>query len=384
MLISPAEADLVWICDLNLRPEFVEPQDFSKLLLGEAALLDVRSEGEFQAGQIPCSNNVPILNDSERKEVGIRYKQEGSEAAITLGNQLVSGSIKEERLREWIDFAEKSDCAGLLCWRGGMRSETAQDWISKAGVALPRVRGGYKALRNFLLKQIAEISTSEDFTIIAGRTGSGKTQFLSKLAADGRAVLDLESLAAHKGSAFGGLFAVQPAPATFENYLSVELMKLRNFAPETIFVEDESRLIGVLSLPIELHQAKRKAKMIVLETSLSKRIENILNDYVKELFNKLCRSNTADPHQELALLLSGCVKKIRKRLGDERAKTIQQKIIEAARQQRLNSDFSSHAEWIEPILNWYYDPQYDFQLQKNSGRIVFRGNWGEICSWLNV
>ena len=59
----------------------IEITDFMDLKK-KIPVIDVRSEGEFEQGRIPLATNVPLLNNEERKKVGICYKENGNEAAV--------------------------------------------------------------------------------------------------------------------------------------------------------------------------------------------------------------------------------------------------------------------------------------------------------------
>ena len=173
---------------------------------GELPLLDVRSPGEFAKGHLPGSFNGPILNNEERHEVGLTYKTQGQDTAVELGHRLVLPQ-KEARVAAWAEYLNQQATPLVTCWRGGLRSGIAQEWLVQAGVPAVKVRGGYKAIRALLLEAIEKPWTGH---VIAGPTGSGKTEFLRSLNLP--QAIDLEELADHRGSSFGGLFrAPQPA-----------------------------------------------------------------------------------------------------------------------------------------------------------------------------
>ena len=116
-------------------------------------MLDTRAPVEFVKGAFPGAVNIPLMNDAEREQIGLRYKQQGQDAAIALGHQLVSGETKAARIRAWADFAHRHPDGCLYCFRGGLRSRIARQWIQEeAGIDYPRVAGGYKAMRGFLLE----------------------------------------------------------------------------------------------------------------------------------------------------------------------------------------------------------------------------------------
>ena len=123
--------------------DFPETDQFEALLCADVPLLDVRAPVEFAQGAFPSSHNIPLMNDEERARVGTCYKQEGHDAAVALGHRLVSGDIREARIDAWRRFSEAHPDGVLYCFRGGMRSRIAQQWIyEETGVLMPRVRGG--------------------------------------------------------------------------------------------------------------------------------------------------------------------------------------------------------------------------------------------------
>ena len=248
-------------------------RDCATLLKASRPLIDVRAPAEFARGALPGAVNLPILTNDERAAVGTAYKNDGREAAVALGHRLVHEEVKHERIAAWRDFAGRHPLAAVYCWRGGLRSEMAQRWLGESGVALPRVAGGFKALRRFCL-EILERSAARRFVVVGGRTGSGKTQVVQAVANH----IDLETLANHRGSSFGGHLTPQPPPVGFENALAVALLKLDANAP--VVVEDESRTIGRLAIPELIYDAMQRAPIVVLEVNRATRIENIYREYV--------------------------------------------------------------------------------------------------------
>ena len=207
----------------------------------QGTVIDVRSEGEYEKAHFENTLNIPILSDAHRHDVGLIYKTEGSEAAKALGHKLVSGNYKDRMIQQWCESIKShpQQPALIFCWRGGLRSQLAQDWVYQNGLEVVRVDSGYKGLRHEALKVI---ENPVPFVILSGMTGSGKTRLIHKL----RRFVDLEALAKHRGSAFGAHFgASQPQQATFENKLAQSLYQV---ADNTV-LEDESPNIGRCHLP---------------------------------------------------------------------------------------------------------------------------------------
>ena len=126
--------------------------DFRHIFLNDVPMMDVRAPVEFGQGAFPGVVNHPLMNDDERQQVGTCYKQKGQDAAIALGHQLVSGATKQQRIEAWAGFAQAQPQGVLYCFRGGLRSQIVQQWLkSEAGISYPRVVGGYKAMRTFLI-----------------------------------------------------------------------------------------------------------------------------------------------------------------------------------------------------------------------------------------
>lgn len=340
-------------------------------------LLDVRAPVEFEQAHLPKSLNIPILTDSERRQVGICYKQDGSQAAEKLGFSLVSGMTRDRRIANWLGYVKEKNPAALLCWRGGKRSEIAQGWLSDVGASLPRIRGGYKAARSFILNEFQKTLRDIRIFVISGRTGAGKTELLREYGGPDGAI-DLEGMAHHSGSAFGGLFSRQPAQATFENELALELYQLYCQGKRVIFVEDEGPLIGRLTLPHPLREVMASAEIIYVDESRKTRAERILREYIAPLYSAPQASGGEVP---LVKLLR-CLERIQKRLGGVRTLELKRFMKDASARSALSDDLSVHLPWINRLLEWYYDPRYDYGFLKKRELCVFRGSLDEVREYL--
>ncbi|MDA9568440.1 tRNA 2-selenouridine(34) synthase MnmH [Gammaproteobacteria bacterium] len=347
---------------------------FTELLLNSTPLIDVRAECEYHDGHIPHSVNLPLLNDGERAEVGTCYKRKGQEAAITLGTELVSGDTKKERMSAWIRFIADNPTAVVLCFRGGLRSQTVQKWLAESGLQRPLISGGYKALRRHLLRTTIRVASEKKIIIVAGKTGTGKTHLINNLTRS----VDLEGLANHRGSAFGRRVSTQPAQSVFENLLALDLLRQEREGGATLFLEDESRAIGSISLPLELHRAMSVAPIVRVEESLVFRVETILNDYI---VSNLTDFRLLDPVQGDFLFsesLLASLDRIKKRLGGERHSALRD-IMSAAL--TSNNDHDQHRAWIRGLLVDYYDPMYEYQMTKKARRVVFKGDSDTFLEW---
>ncbi len=358
--------------------------DYRALLLADTPFIDTRSPGEFAKGSLPGAVNLPLMTDDERAQVGTCYKRQGQAAAIELGHQLVCGATKEQRVAGWQAFAEANPGGALFCWRGGLRSQTCQSWLLDAGVDYPRVSGGYKALRRFLLDEQQLILDETPLVILGGHTGCAKTALLSEIEHS----IDLEGLANHRGSAFGKRAVAQPSQLGFENALAIELLRKAHARSETgkptpLVLEDESRLIGRIALPLNLQQAMTHSPMVLVESSLDERIEHTFENYILSNYRDWQHLSTGEgAFSEFATQLREGMKNIRRRLGGLRFQEVSE-LLERALVAHESGDDSLHREWIALLLRDYYDPMYEYQLEKRAPDILFKGRPEEVKAYLN-
>ena len=333
------------------------------LLANDVPLIDLRAPVEFAQGALPTSTNLPLLSDADRHEIGLVYRTEGREAAVARGHQLVSGPTRAQRIQAWLEFAANHPDCWLYCWRGGLRSQIAQAWLKDAGRAVPRVAGGYKCLRRACLDTLENTARdTKPWFVLAGRTGSGKTQIIQRLAH----AIDLEGLARHRGSAFGAHPGGQPTPVAFENALAVAALR---HAGSALVLEDESRTIGRLALPNSWYARMAAAPLVLLKATTETRVRNIRSEYVDE---PLARGIAAN---ELQDQLTASLDRIRKRLGGERHRRVGAALAEGFRT-------GDHEAWIGLLLAWYYDPMYDYQLAAKRERIIFSGDARAVTEFL--
>jgi len=352
--------------------------DYLSLFLKDVPLMDVRAPVEFEKGAFPNSVNEPLMTDEERHLVGIRYKEQGQDSAIVLGNELVSGETKAQRIDRWLAFTKKHPDGYLYCFRGGLRSRTTQAWIKDAGVDYPLVTGGSKAMRRFLIDALAKSVDALQLRVISGRTGSGKTRVLKYTPN----FVDLEGLANHRGSSFGRQLSPQPSQIDFENELSVALLKARHQHSGSVYIEDESRLIGRNALPDIFRTALIASNIIVLETPLEERIDIVLQDYVIDMTQSYLSAHGEEQGFDLfSDYLLQSLARISKRLGNENASIITAMMQDALKAQKDSADVETHKVWISKLLSDYYDPMYDYQLSKKSERIIFKGDKRDVIAW---
>lgn len=352
--------------------------DFRELFLNDRPMMDTRAPIEFHKGAFPGVVNLPLMKDQERERVGTCYKQQGQQAAIVLGHQLVSGHVKAERLQAWADFTRAYPDGVLYCFRGGMRSQIVQQWLKDAGIDYPRVNGGYKALRAFLIQTLDAAVEQCEWLVLGGMTGTGKTDVLVQL----DTALDLEGHANHRGSSFGKRATGQPTNIDFENRLAIDVLKKRNHGVQRFVIEDESRTVGSCALPLALYQRMQSAPMVWLEDSLESRVERILRDYVVELSAEFTARNGEHGFALFSQRLLESLSNIQKRLGGERYQRLQTVMHSALQEQARGGSVDLHRVWIEGLLREYYDPMYTFQREKKSARIAFAGDQNAVLAYL--
>lgn len=352
--------------------------DCHRLFLQGLPLADVRAPVEFAQGAFPGAVNLPLMNDAERHAVGLCFRQHGQQAAIALGHRLVAGPVKAERIAAWAAFAQAHPDGFLYCFRGGLRSHIAQQWLAEAGVRYPLITGGYKALRQTLIQTLEAAATGCGLTVLGGMTGTGKTDLLNQLAHG----IDLEGHAHHRGSSFGAHPQGQPTQIDFENRLAIDLLRKRAAGMEHFVWEDEGRHIGRCAVPPTLRDRLAAAPLVWLEAPFEARVDRILRDYV--VGQQAALAMLHGPEQALALLsvhLLQSLDKTAKRLGGERHRRIRSCLQDALVQHQAG-DVQAHRAWIAALLQEYYDPMYRFQRQQQAGRIVFTGDAASVLDWL--
>ena len=370
--------------DLKLEglPKGEHPQtdDLASLFLNDIPLLDVRAPVEFEQGAFPNSINIPLMTDEEREAVGIRYKEQGQDAAILMGAELVTDEGRVQRKKAWAEFFTKNPQGLLYCFRGGLRSQISQQWVlDETNVDYPRVAGGYKAMRRFLIDSIERISAKIPIVVLGGRTGSGKTRVLKQL----KNSIDLEGLANHRGSAFGPTATPQPTQINFENTLAIDLLKQEAAGAKFLVIEDEARNVGSLGVPQALYDAMQKSPIVKLEVSQAERNEVSIKEYIVDTQSHF---NAVYGDQEGAIKLSehllNSLSKIQKRLGGVRYQEAKDQ-MELAIEQRLNSgSLDGFIPVVNTLLVDYYDPMYDYQFENKTDRVCFKGSVGDVLDFL--
>lgn len=301
--------------------------------------IDVRSEAEYEKGHIPGAINFPILSNDERHIVGNLYKNVSVDDARRVG--LEAGSKK---LQPLFDLVQKLQAeiphAKLIfyCSRGGYRSTSVALLLRGIGLPVFWIAGGYKAYRQVVLSHLSNDHFYPKMIIVHGLSGVGKTHVLNSMEKLGLPVLDLEGIAAHKGSHLGsiGINAVQ-SQQDFENQIFDKLIK---YNPEFCFVESESKRIGMLFMPQKLYDAVQTGDHVLLEASLDFRVDLLVEDYAQcENFDTQLRGalTKLSPYTSKAFL-------------NELDNLI---------------DAQNYAEIAQRLLLEYYDPVYNKSILKH-------------------
>lgn len=289
-------------------------------------VIDVRSPSEYADGTIPDSLNIPLFDDAERAEIGTLYKQSSAVDAKQRGLEIVSAKLPEYIQK----IGSLPHSKVVFCWRGGMRSKTAATVLSLMGIKVYRLNGGVRAYRRWVSETLQDFSFKPYPIVIQGNTGTGKTELLLRLAAEDYPVLDLEGLAGHRGSIFGGIGKESRNQKTFESLLLARLLALQS-SPYVLF-EAESKRIGKVMVPDFLLDQKKAGSQIVIKLPMQERVKQILQDYKPW------------QHQEACLK---AYERIKQRIHTPVAKQIQ-----------LHLEAEEYAPAVELLLQYYYDPRY--------------------------
>lgn len=253
--------------------QVAEELDIQTFLNMPGVILDVRSAAEYSQGHIPNAYHLPIFTDAERAEIGTLYKNQGRSAAIEKGLKIVGPKLSELVFRA--KNIVKDQTAKVHCWRGGMRSACFAWLLRIAGLKTMTLKGGYKVFRRWALNQFDQKCS---LIVIGGFTGSGKTSILHTLTGLGEQVLDLESFARHRGSSYGCLKKnFQPTTEQFENEIAIQWALFDRKRP--VWIEDESRMIGLCNIPNSLFAQMRSSPLLIIERPFEERLLKLIQEY---------------------------------------------------------------------------------------------------------
>lgn len=308
-------------------------------------IIDIRAPIEFKDDSIPGAINIPLFTNEEREEIGIIYNQEGQEQAKWRAMEIVSPKIPVMLKAIKEASAEAKEQPIIHCWRGGMRSKAVVTFLEYAGIRAKRLIGGYKAYRQYILKEIPKF-IPEMAVVIHGLTGVGKTEILRLLQKRGYPVLDLEGMAGHRGSIFGGVgLGSGHNQKQFDSLLFKQLKTIQGSA--YFLMEAESKRIGKVMQPDELMIKKMNGINIHVHSPIEQRIRQIAEDYLY-------------PFEEESWyhpIIKESLEKVLRRIKDGETKKILEEFL----------DNHQYLNMIPILLEHYYDPQYDYKRQEYSG-----------------
>ena len=294
-------------------------------------IIDVRTPPEFREDHIPGAVNFPVLTEEERARVGTLYKQTSSFEAKKIGAVLIARNIARH-IEDYFASKPKHWRPLIYCWRGGKRSGAMAHILSEIGWKVARLDGGYKAYRRRVVEDLTTLPQAFHFQVVCGPTGSGKSRFLQALAAAGGQVLDLEQLAAHRGSVLGNLpDAPQPAQKMFDSRIWSQLLHFEPARP--VYVEAESKKVGQLRVPDALIERMWQGHCVLLEVGSEQRVQLLKEEYAHFI---------ADPQSLLEKV--SCLKELHSK---ERLETW-----------RALANSGHWDEFVLDMLVSHYDPAY--------------------------
>lgn len=297
-------------------------------------LIDARSPKEFMDSPIPGAVNIPALLDDERVEVGTAYVRESTERAKEIGIEKISKRLPEI-FKEINELSKKYDKLVFYCARGGMRSSSLEAIFYALKYKTLKLEGGYKAYRNYIMDRLPEENKEVKYVVLHGRTGVGKTKILEKLSEKGYSVMDLEKMADHKGSFFGGLCEKKKQS---QKRLESEIYeKISDEKTKYVIVESESKRIGDIYLPEEVYSSILNGCHLLVDTSMENRVKIIMEDYASASKEEL----------------KSCLDKVGRYISKERYEEYSN-LLEEGKLDKLS----------EILMEKYYDPLYDQSINK--------------------
>ena len=240
------------------------------------SVIDVRSPAEFVDDHIPGAMSLPVLSNDERARVGVIYTQVSPFSARKVGAALIARNAARH-IESALGDRDGSWRPLVYCWRGGQRSESFASILSQIGWRAGTLVGGYRAYRRLVVAMLRDSPLPHRLVLLDGNTGTAKTEILGRLTARGVQTLDLEALAAHRGSLLGAVNEPQPSQKTFESSLARELIGLDPERP--VVAEAESSRVGNLQLPSSLWRAMREADRIRLSAPFDARARYLARAY---------------------------------------------------------------------------------------------------------
>ncbi|MDY6933747.1 MAG: tRNA 2-selenouridine(34) synthase MnmH [Spirochaetota bacterium] len=291
--------------------------------------IDVRSQYEYSIDHIPGAVNVPLFNNEERREIGRIYHLLGKGDAIIRGSEIAGSKIGD--IVANLHKVRDSDFV-IYCFRGGLRSTSLVSLFTSLDFNIYKLKDGYKGYRKYVLLRLNSLSIKPKVFVIQGLTGTGKTAVLRRL----KNSIDLEGMAGHRSSVFGGIGLQQKTQKMFESLLLNRIDSLNE--EEYIVFEGESRKIGNLHIPLKILNHLYNSPTILLKASIERRVEILLKEYTVNL-------NSDE--------VVSIVKSLSNRIGVKNVNLL----VELFMNGKL-------FEFTRLLLDKYYDPLYKHTLKK--------------------
>lgn len=317
----------------------------AEALKEDAIYIDVRSPGEFEEFHIPNALSIPLFSNDERAQVGTTYKQIGQGQAIELGIKIISNKLPDlfAKFKKVVNENRHKKII-VYCWRGGMRSGSIVSFLVSMKLPLIQLEGGIRSYRKLIQVELESFSNmSKPYIVLEGNTGTHKTDILEALQEENYPVLDLEGLAAHRGSTFGGIGLSPRSQKEFERDLLERLRELED-APY-ILIEAESKRVGRIVIPDFILEGKDNGTRIHVHAPIESRVKAIIKTY-----------GTLEYHEEFM----NALEVIKKRMPP----SLYNQCLE-----RLNN--REYDLFVKLLLEEYYDPKYTFAANQYDTPIRF-------------
>jgi tRNA 2-selenouridine synthase len=302
---------------------------FESLAMPDSVYIDVRSPEEHNTDHIPGSINIPLFDNEERKEVGTIYRMAGREDAIVRGTQIVGEKLKN-LVASFLRYQDRGII--ILCARGGMRSGSLVSLLDSLGMNVYKLKDGYKGYRHYAIEQLEPLSVPAPLFVLHGLTGAGKTEILRNVPT----AIDLEDMAGHRSSVFGGIDMVQKSQKLFETLLLDRTRSLGG--ARYCLIEGESRKIGNIHIPHSLYEIMKASPAIYIDTPIERRVEIIHEEY-----HTHCNDEN----------IPAIVKSLTSKLGQKNVGRLISLYAEG-----------SIREFIRIMLEKYYDPLYRYSIER--------------------
>ncbi|MGM0498607.1 MAG: tRNA 2-selenouridine(34) synthase MnmH [Bacillota bacterium] len=317
------------------------------LNLKNSIYIDARTKEEYNEATIPGALNIELLDHEERKIIGTIYNNKNSKKAKLKGVELVSPKIPD-LVKKVNRLDKKYDNLIIFCSRGGLRSKSLAEFSDLAGIEVYRLESGYKGYRHYIIDKLENYDFKGRISVLHGNTGVGKTYILKEMEKMGAAIIDLEGIANHRGSAFGSIGLAQPYNQKYFDSLLWEELKKKDKINGIIFVEAESRRVGHSVIPDFFHKKMKSGEDLLINASMEKRVDNIYLEYIKDI-----ESNQEKFIERVLESLTAIKKYIIKKAG----KDSYLRLLELAK----NAEFK---ELTKILLEEYYDPMYEHSQNK--------------------